>query len=917
MRTMKKTDEGKMPFCGAAVFVLAAGLALAAQASDGRLTSGGGGMPADLLGGTALDFEKTTVRAMAVKEGTPDKAEIRLSPGTWIDGTFFLSEAQPAVMTLVIKGKPKHKEEFRAIHGEDVRLRSRGDFQMRLELEIPAGVELSDLADGRVLSTRPVPGGVHYDIAMIADYNWTFTMQYGESEDFNWWRCMGFLLRTPLKAGAVPGEAKAWMSWKGERFTNVETFGFAVAPPIPAIGRKLSKFYLGCSTGGIYLNFSERGWEDWCRFMTSIGLNAMQPDLRVKSRRAWQLAALRRSGVEFVTPVPSGCPIYNGFEIGQSRGRPENERFQSCPEAMKGAGEWERREIASGVCPSAVYGRMPFFMTNTVPAMAREFAGYDGIWCNWEPFMYAGRGCFCARCRANFAAFVGRDEASLAADWPKCVLRGGPLYGTFSKFMSGEHAKLMRTVAEEVRKVCGGDACKAGFIPGVAWCEMASNWRSSDYASTVRPFDYARGFDWISPWGPYAIYPTQEPYAYSKWRNLRTFVAAKDVRGQVDRDYPADVRPKIMAYPHGQQARAWVCYPEALEMNIDAFFFNRWEAVSVYHFPRGYDQRWLAAFARSAEKAARYEGYVFGGRRIDGEFALEPTAPYAAPNSREGTATRGLDIKKPMLQHVAYEKDGRAILAVFNFWEKAPAFFRVRRGGRDLGELYCGALRTKVWEFAPDGAVRDFTDADVARWRAALMPALERAKAADVEYEAEFGDREYDIQDVASGSLKGRADRRAQTFTFASGDRSLVFDCRGMAVRSWKNGGRELLAGGLGDVVFERPAFDMRRARYRITNVRSGGGYVAVTASCLLSAKECESLAFLEVRQTAYVYEGLKKVVFTTTLLNRSTDEEPRVFEVEAKLADGGLKAFKSTAGGARELHIGASAKFSTTALAE
>ena len=139
-----------------------------------------------------------------------------------------------------------------------------------------------------------------------------------------------------------------------------------------------------------------------------------------------------------------------------------------------------------------------------------------------------------------------------------------------------------------------------------------------------------------------------------------------------------------------------------------------------------------------------------------------------------------------------------------------------------------------------------------------------------------------------------------------------------MAVRSWKDGESELFAGGdLGAVVFEKPAFDMRRARYRITNVRAGNGYVAVTASCLLSAKESETLAFLEVRQTATVYEGLKKVVFTTALLNRSTDEEPRIFEVKARLTDGGLKAFKSTAGGARELHVGASAQFSTTAIAE
>ena len=118
------------------------------------------------------------------------------------------------------------------------------------------------------------------------------------------------------------------------------------------------------------------------------------------------------------------------------------------------------------------------------------------------------------------------------------------------------------------------------------------------------------------------------------------------------------------------------------------------------------------------EKQASYEDVVFDGRRADGDVALELTTPFAAPNSCEGTATRGLNIKKPMIQHVAWEKDGKTVVAVFNFWEKAPAFFRLKLRGKDLGEFYCGALRTKVYEFGAGAEPRGYTDAELAAWKA-------------------------------------------------------------------------------------------------------------------------------------------------------------------------------------------------------
>lgn len=842
-------------------------------------------MPEDLWGGTELDFAKTTLRAMETKKGTDDKAEIRLSPGSWVDGTYHLTQNQVSLLTFVIKGKPEHREEFRVIEKEDVALRNQAkpDYQMLVELDLPDGVELIDVSAGQLVASEKTSGGTHCRFAMAREFDWTFTMPFAISDQFNWWRSMGFLFTTKVRPGTELGDACVWMSWKGRRFTNVDKFSFKVVPSIPKVPA-FKSFYYGAATGGPYVEFSESGFDKWSKMFVDAGLNAIQHDSRVSAVAERQLAALRKNGVRLITPNPNGaCPVQNGYFIGHAEGRPANESFVTAPEILANAKGGHLRDLKGAVCPSSVYERMPFFMTNTVPALARAYAGYDGIWCNWEPFAYFGNGCFCERCKGKFAAFAGKDLADVASDWPKNVRRGGRFHRSFVRFSSVEHGKMAAVLQEELVKVCGGAACKAGFIPGVAWCEMASNWRTSDYAREVQPIDYADKLKWISPWGPYAIYPLEEPYRYAKWRNLRTFLAAKDVRAQVDKDYPASVRPKLMAYPHGRQG-SWILYPEALTMNNLSFFFNGWEAVCNYFFPCGYDARWIKAFADAGRLASQYEDVVFGGARVDGKVSLELTAPFAAPNSVTGTATRGLDIKKPMLQHVAYEKDGRTYVAVFNFWEKGPAFFRVTIDGADRGEFYCGAMRCKVFAFGA-GVTRDFSDADVAVWKAQVLPALERAVADDARFEAQFGERSLVLGDRTIGTVKGVADVQAGTVTFRDGADEIVFDAHRMVVRSWKRGGRPVCEGPVGTVAFAKPAEAFKDLRFRLKEQKDVGPYAYITAEAEIARKDSAALAHLGITRTVYFYKTLSKVEMVTSYVNRSTDEEPKEYDLAPDLA--------------------------------
>lgn len=55
---------------------------------------------------------------------------------------------------------------------------------------------------------------------------------------------------------------------------------------------------------------------------------------------------------------------------------------------------------------------------------------------------------------------------------------------------------------------------------------------------------------------------------------LSYFISARDVREQVNRDYPEGKRPETDVVSAWLQLCDWVIQPENLELGMDAFFFN-------------------------------------------------------------------------------------------------------------------------------------------------------------------------------------------------------------------------------------------------------------------------------------------------------------------------------------------------------
>jgi len=327
---------------------------------------------------------------------------------------------------------------------------------------------------------------------------------------------------------------------------------------------------------------------------------------------------------------------------------------------------------------------------------------------------------------------------------------------------------MVMALDEDVRAASGG-AGSAGFIPAVTWRSVSSAWRDLNPSPESHPQDYMTSLRWINVWGPYVYWSAETPYVYQKRGTLAHFVAARDIRAQIDADFPNAAQPKLMSMPQGLQCGNWVAQPEWISMSMDAFTFNRWDANAPGFFPMGYDARYWHAFADATTRAARYENFILDGRRVDGQTELVPVAEYARPCGYVSTyLPKVKDV--PMLQQASYELDGVRIVAVFNFWEKGEAFFTMKSRGlacdsyeivdecgvrhaKDAGSpaysaaelaegvrLAVGACRTRVFTLCPAGRAcrltAEMTQKALGERYAERRSALAAAAAQDARYEA-------------------------------------------------------------------------------------------------------------------------------------------------------------------------------------
>lgn len=700
------------------------------------------------------DFRVESVSlSRCLRPTTPVSVRYAIPDG--IDGVFALSEGQVGLCPV----------EWRANDGTKWVAE-----RLRVGVKLPAHVALRACNFADLGSAKPVKNA-------DGSRTWQLEVRHGMGRFLgdvprrgSFSRHTPFLLMLEPTAGCgVAGVGEVFVTYDGKLVSDIARLSYEIIPRVEAEAPR--RLLSGMNTGHCIFDWNgPAGAEDrLARMMADAGM-------RIIHWPKWQsppgcdekmLPALRRAG--FTRLMPYDCSLSDGYLVGYGHSRPKNERFVSDIKTV---------HTENAACPISIYGEMPHVLNYFTNSLPRLLKGADGLWANWEPYFFNDHGCWCDRCREAFTAYSGLGAKEVKRAWPAEMMANRRYSDIYKDFRSKEHAKVVRTVDKWVRKWTGGEK-SMGFAPGVAWCEMGSRWRSLVDAKSSAvpgprersPREYASSLEWIEPWGPYPRWDTKESFYYSKCRYLVYWVAAKDVREQLDRDCWGIPKPKLMAYPSGKQGDIWITQPEHLAMAFDAFYVNGWRSVVPYFFPMGYDARYWTALAGVNARMAKYESWLIDGERADASVEVTPVAEYAMPadfiTSYVPSATN-----VSMLQTAAFRLKGVTVVAALNYWEKGEAFFDLKASGLAEGRytvvdesgvlyaksaaepfwtaadlaaggvrLHVGAVRTRFFEIRPAGSsafagVRSrLASEEMARVYAARRGELAREAARDAEEE--------------------------------------------------------------------------------------------------------------------------------------------------------------------------------------
>ena len=815
-----------------------------------------------------MEFRNPSAVMLKEKADRP-KLDLKLAPMGFLDKTFVLAKDVPVIMSFMWKrnGTPAEAALENPV----------------LAVRLPKEISYHGSAFLKFLNQKETPAGIEYRISLKLVKN-----RPARNESYDSYLRLPLLLVT----GAAPGrlaDGVAWVEDKGKKVSNEEKFALKIIPAFK--GEQPRMFESGFHIGGREIEHSGKSIAVCAEMFKASGASWIIAGHRPS------FAAWRKAGLRIITPELFF--IANGYRVGMPGNRPEGDKYRFTGDAYKA-------QLDMAVCPSAVYEKRPHFMNSTVPYIKEEIEGADGLWANWEPYMFTGRGCFCDICCRKFARFAGVPEAEMKKAWPAELAPGRKYHEQAVRFRSLEHAKLVNTINEVVTSVTGGKK-SVGFVPGIQVDDMSSTWREHKFDAENHPIDYAGNFKWIDPWGPYSHWDAAViPYIYSKIFSLRIFTKAREVRFAVNKDYPLPNRPKLLAFPHGHQGVSRLTHPESLKLDLLTYFFNGWEAATLYYFPKGYDARWWKALAEANTLIAAYEDYVFKGKRVDEKITLKPLQPYAA-DTVIADHLLGRYAKYSMLQHTAFEKGKAVIAAVFNFWYHGEAFFNCKVNGLEphtrytvkcsgkrfvnsKGEsftgkelasgvvLHAGAVRCAVYEIAPeknsDKVLPALNPAAVEGFRKEALPALLKAKAVDDEYEKRNSFKESELKDISNGGIECTADEKKGVLHFKSGNISAEFNAVSSTVTRWEKAGAKLIHGnkisGGGTPAFWTPLCRFLNSGFAVTGQKKIPGGIEITCERRIDARNSHALEGLYIIGKIRFTDKLQKISSETTLVNKS-----------------------------------------------
>jgi len=329
------------------------------------------------------------------------------------------------------------------------------------------------------------------------------------------------------------------------------------------------------------------------------------------------------------------------------------------------------KPFPKAVCPTAIHRRLGFYANNIFRDFIRQrlvvessASGFNAV---WDPRAFLGKGCFCDRCRAEFAAHSKLPAQDVAAAWPRDIVARFP--AEWARFWAWQHGRVVATLDWDARQA-GAEAGLRGFyvpeIPASAFAPGAEP-DPKEYMSEISHCASWGGFwsfDYLSPGAP--------PGAEVRLAMARH---AEAFRTWVDANCPQGKRPRLHWLFQGYQGERRVTFPEAVGFDLLCGLVAGLDGAWACGFPMGYDNRYWQSLAQAVDTAADFDRYTREGAR-ERRHAAEPLTPM--PQAEAG----------PLLRTWEFRLGDRRLFAAGNFWTDGEAFFRLKVQGLDPGQSY-------------------------------------------------------------------------------------------------------------------------------------------------------------------------------------------------------------------------------------
>ena len=807
---------------------------------------------------------------------------VELAPMKLLDNTFALASGAPGILAF------KFRNNF------PERTPNSGTVMMNLILPAEISVDGTNLYLGKEIKT--------FDLAIDGkkwkrrefEVSGKLLSLLKRQQGFNGWNVASVMISGNAPAGTTWKDCRYCLTVNGKSVSGTESFTLKMLPPIPGSPAP-KQFYPGFSSVNHDIIFhQEEANKRFAEFVGKTGVTLITSGISPEYS-----SLMRKNGVRLITAECFG--IANGYRIGlmDMKKKPAYSNYLD----KDGKPVWNHTVPAT--CPMAIYNRTPYYRDVVLPYLKDSLAGRDGIQPNWEPYSFLGKGCFCDNCRAEFAKYLKMPVEKVKEIWPDQLLPGGRYREQAIRFRAHQHGRLIRTLHEDCLKF---GATEVGFCPEVGTDQII---RSPDHFKQqweFTPYEYAGNLKWLNVWGPYVWFLAGQPYAYTKGANLITLEMARRVIADFRKHFPDPAkRAKLMAMPHASQGGITALgQPEGMAMDQLSSFLAGYDASILYFFPRGYDHRFWNAFAKSNALIAANEDMVMNGKRRDSVTA-HPQSPFPGPVKNINPRFLPDVESSDLLQCIAFEKDGKILAAVGNFWEKAPAVFQLRipdleakrqylvlekafhrqfvpeKGkfytGKMLAEgilLPVGALRWSFFEIAPalKNPARAVTAADMraelARCRKENRSAAEEEAARDKALHAESDIGMLKSMSYGALSCKEIKKNAKPMLEVVSGENILILNPSGMALESWKVDGIFPGRPGFGLSAFWTPGRHGMRAdgNYRITGQKISAEGLSVTGELKTNVRNYPLLPGLRIVKTVTISPDLRRVVFSVKLHN-------------------------------------------------